>query len=96
MIEVTTPTGTLVHYELSKGCNETTIITEMRGRGGKLPEVTRPSGFPMYYLDVGNNVFCPRCASENKFTETLVDSRMNLTKTHLYCVHCGKQIEKGY
>ena len=56
-----------------------------------------PGGYPVYYLDAGNNVLCPECASENDdYSEMIVDCDINYETPDLYCDHCGMIVEAAY
>ena len=65
--------------------------------GEELPSYAWPGGYPLYYLDKGNNCLCPACANENgEFDQPVVAADVNYEDTSLYCDHCSQQIEAAY
>ncbi len=77
--------------------NESAKITALRSEDGKLPAYAWPGGYPVFYMDKGNNCLCPKCAEENdEFSEPLEAYDVNWEDEMLYCDHCDNQIESAY
>lgn len=77
-------------------CNQK-ISTLQTENNGILPSFAWPGGYPIFYLDEGNNVLCPECTKDNDdFSEPLVEYAVNWESTNLYCNHCSERIESAY
>ena len=79
--------------------NETQKISKLRAdsQKGELPAYAWPGGYPMFYLDKGNNVLCPECANKNdEHNEPLVEYDVNWEDENLSCDHCSKHIPSAY
>jgi hypothetical protein len=65
--------------------------------GGTFPAWTDLGGYPLYYLDAGNNTLCATCASENdEFSEPIVAYDTYLEGATMHCDHCNAEIESAY
>jgi hypothetical protein len=72
-------------------------LTDYVMDSGKLRSYTMIGGYPLFYLDKGNNCLCPKCASDNdEFTESLTAVDANWEDPDLYCDHCSERIESAY
>lgn len=64
---------------------------------GKLPAYAFPGGYPIFYLNNHNDVFCVDCANDHAdFDEIIVDYDVNWEDASLYCDHCSRRIESAY
>lgn len=64
---------------------------------GRYPAYAWPGGYPIYYVDAGNNVLCPDCANrEDEYADPVTDSDVNYEDEGLYCDDCGAKIESAY
>lgn len=61
---------------------------------GELPGRSFPGGYPIYYIDEQNNVYCEECAAER--AEDIVDHRCYMEGPSMYCDQCNKEIESAY
>lgn len=68
------------------------------------PSYAWPGGYPIFYVVQDGGVLCHRCANA-ELDRTLdsdddqfyiVDSSINYEDHHLFCDHCGSQIEAAY
>lgn len=59
-----------------------------------LPYLAWPGGYPLFYLDSENNVYCPTCA--NAARPTMRWYGVNWEHDALYCDTCCKRIPSAY
>ena len=79
--------------------NELPVITELRATtsDGALPKYAWPGGYPLFYLDAGNNLLCPKCANANEeYNDKLVAYDVNYEDQNMHCDDCGARIEPAY
>tara|TARA_R110000824_G_scaffold244462_6_gene433265 strand:+ start:4368 stop:4652 length:285 start_codon:yes stop_codon:yes gene_type:complete len=64
-----------------------------------------PGGYPLFYLDMKNNVLCPTCAAEEEENAKDPDHDegyrieacgINYEDPSLHCDECGERIESAY
>ena len=68
-----------------------------RDDDGKLSSWAWPGGYPIYYLDKGNNVLCPKCANRDiDDGAAVIAADENWEDDSLYCDDCGVRIESAY
>jgi Fe2+ or Zn2+ uptake regulation protein len=63
---------------------------------GSLPSYAFPGGYPLFYVDVENNVLCPDCANKEDYSAEVIAYDINYENPDLYCDDCGKTIESAY
>lgn len=61
---------------------------------GKLPHCTDIGGYPVYYINHHNSVFCDDCA--NKYADEIVAHEIHWEGQPLTCDDCNKDIESAY
>lgn len=72
-------------------------IDRLRDDNGTLPIYVWPGGYPIYYLDEGNNVLCPGCANKpDEYTWGLVAAGIHWEGEPITCDDCGCEIESAY
>lgn len=88
----------VVKFERIEVLNVNSDIMELQKRNlNKLPKYAWPGGYPIYYVDNGNQALCYDCAIKNdEFTEQLTAYDINYENTSLTCDHCSKKIESAY
>lgn len=67
-----------------------------RDNGGDLPAYVWPGGYPIFYLDSGNNVLCVKCANKVQMGTYVIEYDVNYEDPDLYCDDCSEQIESAY
>lgn len=61
---------------------------------GKLPHCTDLGGYPLYYIDNHNNVYCDECAT--KSAKEIVASAVHWEGEPHICEECNTEIESAY
>lgn len=72
-------------------------VAELREHGeGKLPMFSLLGGYPLYYVDEGNDTICARCANAQGDEVTIEAVEINYEETDLYCCYCDLRIPSAY
>lgn len=81
--------------EFINTCSLEDLTKELTKHGAKvLPHFTWPGGYPLYYIDKDNNIYCPDCA--NKFISEITTYDIHWEGKPFICKLCGRKIESAY
>ena len=92
------------HYEMDLDSAKDMLENECTFSHMEYPAWAWPGGYPIYYVTKDAGILCPRCANEHLFLTLdeddaqwfIVAQYLNYEDDHLFCDHCGEQVEAAY
>lgn len=71
-------------------------VDRYRDESGNLQAYSWPGGYPVFYLDADEEIYCPRCANKvcDEYVK-IIAADVNW-KEDLHCFNCNERIESAY